>query len=144
MTDLYLVAVDGSEGSRRALYFAAAAAHQHGARLLVTHVIQASPGTDLSPQAPELQFGQREAEIEHATSHMLEPLVTDARELGVQVECKALHGDPATVLAELADVREAKQIFIGRHGHSRVHELLFGSVLLKLAHKAKVPVTLVP
>jgi len=39
-----LVAVDGSEGSRRALYFAAAAAHQHGARLLVTHVIQASPG----------------------------------------------------------------------------------------------------
>ena len=144
MSDLYLVGVDGSEGSRRALFFAAAAAHQHSARLLVAHVIQASPGTDLSPQAPELQFGHQEAEIEHTTSQMLEPLVTDARELGIYVECKALHGDPATVLAELAEMREAKQIFIGRHGHSRVHELLFGSVLLSLAHKAKVPVTLVP
>jgi nucleotide-binding universal stress UspA family protein len=144
MTDLYLVGVDGSEGSRRALFFAAAAAHQAGAHLLVAHVIQASPGADLSPQAPELQFGHEEAEIEHTTSQMLEPLVTDARELGIYVECKALHGDPAAVLAELADMREAKQIFIGRHGHSRVHELLFGSVLLKLAHKAKVPVTLVP
>ena len=76
--------------------------------------------------------------------HLLEPLVADARELGIAVEVTALHGDPATVLSELAEGRDARQIFIGRHGHSRVHELLFGSVLLKLAHKAKVPVTLVP
>ena len=75
---------------------------------------------------------------------MLEPLVAEARDLGVPVELKALHGDPATVLAELAAVREASQIFIGRHGHSRVHELLFGSTLLSLAHKTTVPVTLVP
>ena len=53
------------------------------------------------------------------------------------VEIKALHGDPATVLAELATVREASQIFIGRNGHSRVRELLFGSTLLSLAKRPR-------
>jgi nucleotide-binding universal stress UspA family protein len=144
MADLYLVGVDGSEGSRRALYFAAQAAQPVAAGLLVVHVLPDAPGGDLAPQAPEVAFGHQEQEAEAAHAHMLEPLVAEARDLGIPVEIKALHGDPATVLAELADIREAKQIFIGRHGHSRVRELLFGSVLLKLAHKATVPVTLVP
>ena len=51
MSDLYIVGVDGSEGSRRALYVAAHAAHRSGARLLVTHVIEASPGADLGEEA---------------------------------------------------------------------------------------------
>ena len=36
------------------------------------------------------------------------------------------------------------QIFIGRTGHSRLHERLFGSTLAELARRATVPVTLVP
>ena len=75
---------------------------------------------------------------------MLEPLVAEARDLGLYVELKALHGDPATVLAELAAVREAAQIFIGRKPHSRIHDLLLGNTLLSLAKKTTVPVTLVP
>jgi nucleotide-binding universal stress UspA family protein len=144
MSELYLVGVDGSESSRRALYFAAQSAQRTGASLLAVHVLPDTPGGDLSPQAPEIAFGQQEHEVEEAHAHMLEPLVAEARDLGIYVEVKALHGDPATVLAELAAVREAHQIFIGRHGHSRVRELLFGSVLTTLAHKASVPVTLVP
>jgi nucleotide-binding universal stress UspA family protein len=144
MSELFLVGVDGSEASRRALYFAARAAHRLGAGLLVAHVVPDAPGGDLAPQAPELRFGQQEAEVDQAHLHMLEPLVAEARDLGVYVELKVLHGDPATALAELADVREARQIFIGRTGHSRVRELLFGGVLASLTHKATVPITLVP
>jgi nucleotide-binding universal stress UspA family protein len=144
MADLFIVGVDGSDGSRRALYVAAQTASRLGARLLVTHVIEESPGADLSPTAPELAFGQQAQELDEAHAHMLEPLVAQARDLGVPVELKTLHGDPATTLAELAAVREAAQIFIGREDHSRLHDLLFGNTLLSLARKTTVPVTLVP
>ena len=144
MSDLYIVGVDGSEGSRHALYFAGRMAQQVGAGLLVVHVLPDAPGGDLAPSAPEIAFGQQEQEVETAHAHMLEPLVAEARDLGLYVELKALHGDPATVLAELAAVREARQIFIGRKPHSRIHELLLGSTLLSLAKKTTVPVTLVP
>ena len=64
---------------------------------------------------------------------MLQPLVAEARELGVQVELKSLHGEPATALAELADASEARANLHRPRRHSRVHDLLFGSVLLRLA-----------
>ena len=124
MSDLFIVGVDGSEGSRRALYFAGRMAQQVGAGLLVVHVLPDAPGGDLAPTAPELAFGQQEQEVETAHAHM--------------------HGDPATVLAELAAVREAVQIFIGRKPHSRIHDLLLGNTLLSLAKKTTVPVTVVP
>ena len=141
--DLYVVGVDGSEGSRRALYVAAHAAHRVQARLLVVHVIEDSPGST-APTAPEIAFGQQAAEVEEAHHHLLEPLVAEARDLGVPVELKTLHGDPAATIAELAAVRDATQIFIGREPHSRLHDLLFGNTLLSLAKKTTVPVTLVP
>ena len=144
MSALFLVGVDGSEGSRRALYVAAQAAHRLRARLLVVHVIEESPGADLAPTAPEIAIGQQASEVEVAHHHLLEPLVAEARDLGVPIELKTLHGDPASTLAELAAVREAVQIFIGREPHSRMHDLLFGNTLLTLAKKTTVPVTLVP
>ena len=144
MAELYVVGFDGSEGSRRALYVAAQAAHRLRARLLVVHVIEDSPGADLAPTAPEIAIGQQAAEVEAAHHHLLEPLVAEARDLGVPVELKTLHGDPAAMLAELAAFRAASQIFIGRTDHSRLHERLFGSTLTQLARKTTVPVTLVP
>jgi nucleotide-binding universal stress UspA family protein len=142
MPDLYVVGVDGSEGSRRALYVAAQAAHRVHARLLVVHVIEDSPGA--APTAPEIAFGQQAAEIGEAHHHLLEPLVAEARDLGVPVELKTLHGNPAATLAELAAIREASQIFIGRKPHSRLHDLFLGNMLLDLAKETTVPVTLVP
>lgn len=144
MSELYLVGVDGSDCSRRALHAAARAAKGAGGRLLLAHVIAASPGSDLAPIAPELVFGQQEQELETAHAHLLEPLAAEARDLGVPVELKTLHGEPAAMLAELAAFREASQIFIGRTGHSRLHERLFGSTLAELARRTTVPVTLVP
>jgi nucleotide-binding universal stress UspA family protein len=144
MAETYLVGVDGSDGSRRALHFAACQAHAASARLLVAHVIDQSPDS-LAPTAPEAQAGRREAALDRATRALLEPLAADARGLGVAaVETLCRHGHPASELAAIAAERGASQIFVGRHGHSRVHEILFGSVLLSLAHKAAVPVTLVP
>ena len=144
MSDLFIVGVDGSEGSRRALYFAGRMAQQVGAGLLVVHVLPDAPGGDLAPTAPELAFGQQEQEVETAHAHMLEPLVTEARDLGLYVELKALHGDPATVAGRARCGPRGRQIFIGRKPHSRIHDLLLGNTLLSLAKKTTVPVTVVP
>lgn len=144
MSELFVVGVDGSEGSRRALYVAAQAAHRLRARLLVVHVIADAPGSDLAPVAPEIAFGQQAAEVAETHAHLLEPLVVEARDLGVPVELLTLNGEPADVLAEIAAAREAGQIFIGRKPHSVVHDLLFGNTLLRLARRTTVPVTLVP
>lgn len=144
MSDLYIVGIDGSEASRRALFAAARAAKRANGRLLLAHIIAETPGTDLAPIAPELVFGQQEQELETAHAHLLEPLAAEARDLGVPVELKTLHGEPAAMLAELAAFRDAAQLFVGRTGHSRLHERLFGSTLAELARRTTVPVTLVP
>ena len=82
MSELYLVGVDGSDCSRRALHAAARAAKRAGGRLLLAHVIAESPGGDLAPIAPELVFGQQEQELETAHAHLLEPLAAEALDLG--------------------------------------------------------------
>jgi nucleotide-binding universal stress UspA family protein len=65
---------------------------------------------------------------------------------GEQVEAEALarHGHAGATLAEIADERGAKQIFVGRRGVSKVKALLFGSVSVGLVQVSTVPVTVVP
>jgi nucleotide-binding universal stress UspA family protein len=144
MLDLYLVGVDGSEGGHRAFAHALRAARRDGARLLVAHVIDWSPYTVMPPQDLADQHRRHDEQLAHATGTVLEPLAVEARAAGVEVEILARHGHAAATLAGVADERGAVQIFVGRHGHSRVHEVLFGSVPLALVHKAAVPVTVVP
>ena len=144
MSEIFVVGVDGSDGSRRALHTAARTAERLGARLLVAHVVAEVPGVDRAPLAPEAAFGQQEHEVEETHAHLLEAMVGEIADLGVRVELATLHGDPATELAELATGRDAAQIFIGRDHHSRLHERLFGSTVTELARRTTVPLTLVP
>ena len=144
MSELYLVGVDGSDGGKHAFAHALRAAGRDGARLLVAHVIDWSPYTVLPPQDLADQHRRHDQQIAEATSRFLEPLAAEARAAGVEVETLARHGHPAATLTTVAAERGAAQIFVGRHGHSRVHEVLFGSVPLALVHKAAVPVTVVP
>jgi nucleotide-binding universal stress UspA family protein len=144
MPDLYLVGVDGSEGSRRALRFAAERARLAGAELLLVHVIDWSPYAVLPPQDLADRHHQREEEVANATRGILEPLLAEAGSLQVEAEALARHGHAGATLAEIADERGAKQIFVGRRGVSKVKALLFGSVSVGLVQVSTVPVTVVP
>lgn len=144
MADLYLVGVDGSEGSRRALRFAAERARLSGASLLLVHVIDWSPYAVLPPEELAERHKQREAEIQKAETEILGPLLEQARSLGVAAEAMARHGHAAATLAEIAKERGAQQLFVGRRGVSKVQALLFGSVTMSLVQVAEVPVTVVP
>ena len=52
-------------------------------------------------------------------------------------------GEPAEVIAGMAEERGCDQIVMGTHGRSTIAGLLIGSVATKVLHLAKVPVLLV-
>ena len=144
MTDVLLVGIDGSEGSRRAADFAAALAQTGNARLVVAYVIEWSPYTFNTPEENEMRHKRREEEIERAKTQVLDPLVTALKSTVAEVEGLVRHGHAAQVLCDLAEETGAGQIFIGRRGLSKLKAALFGSVAGSLVQISPVPVTVVP
>jgi nucleotide-binding universal stress UspA family protein len=142
-TTLFLVAVDGSEGSMRAARFAAARARAEGARLHLLHVIEWSPYAVLTPRELETRHIEREKEIARAHAEVLEPV---AREVGagLQIHAEARHGHPLELLCEVAQEVGATQLFSGRRGRSTLKTLLFGSIAGGLVQSCPVPFTVVP
>lgn len=57
---------------------------------------------------------------------------------------KALEGDPAKVILEVAKEVSADIIVMGSRGHSALDEILLGSVAHKVTTKTTIPVFLVP
>ena len=144
MSDRFLIGVDGSAGSRRAVEFAAAQARAAGARVVAAYVIEWSPFTFNTPEENEQRHRRREEELARARAQVLDPLVSELQTAGLEVEGLVRHGHPAEVLAGLAQELGASQIFVGRRGQSKIASLLFGSVAGTLVQIAPVPVTVVP
>ncbi len=144
MTDIFLLAVDGSEPAGRAAEFAKARAKAGKARLVVAYVIEWSPYTFNTPEENEERHKRREEEIARAKSQVLDPLVAALKGEGLEVEGVVRHGNVAEVLSGLAVENGACQIFIGRRGLSKVKAMLFGSVAGTLVQISPVPVTVVP
>ena len=144
MKDIMLVGIDGSPESQRAATFAAGRAKLNNAHLIVVYVIEWSPYTFNTPEENEVRHKRREEEISVAQERVLDPLLKQLRDLSVEVSGVMRHGHPAQVLNDLAADHGAIQTFIGRRGHSRLKNLLFGSVASDLVQTSRVPVTVVP
>ena len=144
MTDTFLVGIDGSEPSQRAVDFAAERAKAGKAKLVLVYVIEWSPYSFNTPEENEVRHKRREEEIDRAKSQVLDPLVASLKSGGTDVEAVVRHGHAAEVLSGLAGEKGAYQIFIGRRGLSRVQALLFGSVAGTLVQISPIPVTVVP
>ncbi len=144
MSNTFLVAVDGSEGSVRAADFATEQALASNSKLVLAYVIEWSPYSFHTPDELAERHKRREEEIERAQSTVLGPVSKSVKDKGVDVEVVVHHGHPSETLVDLAKDRGATQIFIGRKGQSRVASLLFGSVAGSLVQTSTVPVTVVP
>jgi len=144
MTGTFLVAVDGSAGSDRAVDFATERALAGKAKLVLAHVIEWSPYSFHTPEELAERHGRREEEIARAQSTVLGPVAESVRARGADVDLVVRHGHTAETLANLAGEVGASQVFIGRKGESRVAALLFGSVTASLVQTSPVPVTVVP
>ncbi|WP_135507398.1 universal stress protein [Roseovarius aestuariivivens] len=144
MSEKFVVGYDGSVTARRALDFALSRAKAQGGTILLVHVLEWSPYSFLTPQELEERHKRRREEMDRAKHHILEPVITEISDQGVEVTSELRYGKTADVICEIATDQKATQIIIGRDGHSALSARVFGSVASALVQIAPVPCTIVP
>lgn len=140
----FVVAVDGSPGSTRALQAAIDLAKLTGVKLILAHVIEWSPFSFHTPEELAERHKRREEELERAHKAVLGPAETIVEAAGLACDAIVKHGHPAETLTQIAKEAKASQIYIGRKGQSKIGVLLFGSVAASLVQTSSVSVTVVP
>lgn len=137
-----LVAVDGSEGARRAARYAADLARPLEAKLTLLSVLEPRPPVvvgfvDPVPLATMVPTAADQAAVEGRLAEL-------AGSLGLPgVEHAVVFGPAAdTVLAE-AEKRGADLVVVGARGLGPVGRWVLGSVSDRVVHHAKVPVLVV-
>jgi nucleotide-binding universal stress UspA family protein len=136
-----VVGVDGSEGSRKALRWAAAEATARGDDLELVHVWEppqayAPLGLGAYPLDPE--------PIREAARSLLEDLVSQARELAPGIDIRGELVEGAAAHALLDHARSADLLVVGSRGLGGFRSLLLGSVSQQVVHHAPCPVVIVP
>lgn len=144
MSGKILLGIDGSEGSKRALQFAAKRAQLSGEQVVVTYVIEWSPYSFNTPQENEERHKRREEELQQAERSVIQPALEELQVLSVNASSAVRHGHAAQVLSDLAEEHGVDMIVVGRRGQTGLKALLFGSVAGSLVQIASVPVTVVP
>jgi nucleotide-binding universal stress UspA family protein len=144
MAGNFVVAVDGSEGSKRALNIAIELAKTASAGLTLVHIIEWSPFSFHTPDELAERHSRREEELDRAKDALLAPSEATVKAAGLSCDTVVRHGHPAESVIKIAETAGASQIFIGRKGQSKMGSLLFGSVAGSLVQISSVPVTVVP
>lgn len=144
MSNRYVVAYDGSESARRAVDHAIERAKQSGASIVLTHVLEWSPYSFLTPEEIEERHKRRREEMERARTAVVQPIVEHLTKSKLEVTVEIRYGNITETLIALAKEVDAAQIIIGRTGQSTAIARLFGSVAGALAQISPVPVTIVP
>ena len=144
MDNLLLLAIDGSDGSNRALEYAKNYAELTNAKIVVCFVIEWSPYSFNTPEENAERHSRRESEIGRAMETVVNPAVHYLEKNNVFCDSVVSHGSPPQVILEYAKSHQAAQIVIGRRGQSGLKSLLFGSVAGSLIQIADVPVVVVP
>ena len=141
-----LVATDGSDGANRAVDYAAAAAKEHDADLLIVNVIGGYGLPDnILRRFTHAQQAWLEEMLESLSAETLKEASERARKAGAAtIELESRTGDVALTVIEIAHEKKADAIVVGKRGAGLITTLLLGSVSQKLASLAPVPVTVVP
>jgi nucleotide-binding universal stress UspA family protein len=129
-----LHATDFSERSDHAFRVARALARDHGARLVLAHVLPLPLGgySDLAPLLPQ------PPEVEHQARQKLAALRPPGPSAGF--EDRLRQGDAADEILRLAEETEADLIVLGTHGRTGLGRLLLGSVAEAVLRRARCPV----
>lgn len=131
------LALDGSEGARRAIPVAVELARQDKAKVVIAHVEQDLAGKGGAP------LPVTEDQIQAEIRKQADELSADGIETVVEMR-NVMLGGPAHAIEEIADEAGADLIILGTRGHAPVAGLLLGSVTQRLLHIARRPVLVVP
>jgi nucleotide-binding universal stress UspA family protein len=132
-----VLALDGSEGSQKAIPVATELARHDGARIVIAHVEQDIAGKGGGP------IIATEDEIQSEIRKRAEELSADGLETSVKLRSLVV-GGPAHAIAEIADEANADLIVAGSQGHTALAGFLLGSVTQRLLNVASCPVLVVP
>jgi nucleotide-binding universal stress UspA family protein len=120
-----LAAFDGSENSRRALASAIDLARAIGSRLAILHVDSGKEyGWDKTPGG------------------ILDQGIELARAAGLEVVSILKEGNPEEVIPSVARDGNHDLVVMGAYGHTRIRELILGSVTTLVLRKTSIPVLL--
>ena len=137
-----LVAVDGSEGSERALRWTARIACALRAEGVAIHVL--TPVYSMAGWAGAVEVPTDESRLRDEVESTLELEWCDTlRAEGVKYRTMLKEGFSATAIMDAADEERADMIVVGARGRGGVAELLLGSVGHTLTHHAHRPVVVV-
>lgn len=141
-----LAATDGSEGSERAVRYAADLATDFGADLIIANVIG---GYEFPSEAFEQISQSQNAWFKELLAGDSAQILDKARDsilaLGVpKIELESRSGDPVQMIMDIADDERVDAIVVGKRGLGRVQGLLLGSVSQKIVSLAKKVVMVVP
>ena len=137
MFNTILIGLDGSEGAKRAIPYAAGLARRDGAKLVIGHVEEYTIGKGGGP------LRANEGELEADLRQTAEKLTQDGVEASVET-ASVLAGGPAPALAAIADRVGADVIVVGTRGHTVLAGVVLGSVAQRLLTVADKPVMVIP
>ena len=150
-----VVGTDGSEQANEAVRQATDLARRDGARLhLVTayHHPQIVQETTIWSNDPKgmLDTGRTEApsgteivDLREVAESVLKRASADALSKGVEVETHAREGQPAEVIIDIANQKQADLIVVGSRGLTGIKRYLLGSVSSKVSEHAPCNVMIV-
>jgi len=140
--DTIVVGIDGSDGSKRALVWAAGEARLRGARLMLVRAWV--PPAGLYGYGWTIIDGEAIAGLRSLADKQLEELCLEfSAELdGLDVDRRVVEDLPAQALLDAA--QSADLLVVGTRGHGGFTGLLLGSVSQQCAHHSPCPIVIVP
>jgi nucleotide-binding universal stress UspA family protein len=137
MFDRILLAVDGSEASRRAAIAAAELAKRTGGEIFVLHVQE---------REYVQRIGMVDAETSAEATDLVDAIVRQLKDLGVGVRGELIPttiGRVASVIVDTAKDEGVGLIVMGTRGLSEWAGLFLGSVADRVLHLSEIPVLVV-
>jgi nucleotide-binding universal stress UspA family protein len=138
-----LVPVDGSAPANRAVAFAAALARDKDGGLLLLVNVQSRDTLDVSDVSAVMSIETDRKTASARSRQALRKAIAICREVPVAFETHAALGPVAETIERLVREFEAEQIVMGTRGMGGLRGLILGSVAMRVAQLARVPVTLV-
>jgi len=132
-----LVALENSRADKSLLPHVTELARQFHAELLLIHVADGWVARNFD----RLKLAESE-EMKQDRAY-LEKTAKELRASGLKVSAHLALGDPSTEILKTAAAERCDLIAMTTHGHRLIGDLIFGSTIHEVRHKAEVPVLLV-
>ena len=132
-----LVALDNSRTDRAMFPQITELARIHGSKLLLVHVADGWAARNYN------RFDLADSEEMKVDRVYLEEMATELRGQGFEVKAQLELGDPAAGILKISDEEKCDLIAMTTHGHRFLEDLLYGSTITQVRHRATVPVLLV-